>query len=300
MMTSAEIVKATAGYYFADTGHSTYMCRARGIFKKRGESPLVGDFVRITIQDDEEGVIEEILPRRNAFVRPPVANIDMLVVTVAAASPDPITEIIDRLLMSAEAAGAEAAVCINKEDLSGETAQRLYRVYESIYPTVMVSAISGDGLAAFHDIIKGHRAAFAGASGVGKTSLLSAITGLRDLETSHVSAKTGRGRHTTKVVETFRIGEGTVLYDTPGFTSFDLATAGGERVDMLFPDFVPYLGSCRFANCEHVDEPDCAVKEAVKKRSIAKTRYASYLTILKDSKISESVDPAVRSKKRDG
>ncbi|MDR1271386.1 MAG: ribosome small subunit-dependent GTPase A [Clostridiales Family XIII bacterium] len=283
-MTSAEIVKATAGYYFADTGRGTYMCRARGIFKKRGVTPLVGDFASITIQDDGEGVIEEILERRNSFIRPPVANIDMLVVTASVASPSPVTEVIDRLLVSAEAAGAGGVVCINKEDLSEKAAEKLMAVYAPIYPTAVVSAKTGEGTDRLYDIIKGRRAAFAGASGVGKTSLLSVFLDRDDLETGDVSAKTGRGRHTTRVVETFRRADGTVLYDTPGFTSFDIADTGGEKPGLLFPEFERLVGACRFADCGHTDEPDCAVKAAVKKGSVAKSRYASYLAILSDYK----------------
>ena len=279
-MTKGQIVKALAGYYFVKTCEGVYMCRARGIFKKNNITPLVGDFVNITIQDEEEGVIEEILPRKNAFVRPPVANVDMFIVTVSVVSPEINTEIIDKFLVSAEAANAEAVLCINKVDLSASEAKRIEKIYKKIYNVVLVSALTGEGEDELIEICKGKNVAFAGASGVGKTSLLGRITKLDNLETGDVSRKTGRGKHTTRLVEIFETSDGTKIYDTPGFTSFDVIEIGDERLDRFFPEFKKYLGKCRFDNCAHEVEPDCAIIEAVEKGEIGKTRYRSYLTLL--------------------
>ena len=282
-MTEGQIVKALAGFYYVDTGSSTYQCRARGIFKKEGLTPLVGDYVRIVVQDEEEGVVDEVLPRKNEFIRPPVSNVDIFVVTVAAASPDPSLEVTDKLLVAAEAAHADACVCINKDDLSPAAARRVAEVYKGIYKAVIMSAQTGEGVPKLKELISGKSAAFAGASGVGKTSLIALLTGEGSLEIKDVSAKTGRGRHTTRHVEIFKLPDGTKVYDTPGFTSFEAVLAPGmteERIDMLFPEFLEYLGKCKFQNCRHEHEPVCAVRDALDSGRIKKTRYESYIKLL--------------------
>ncbi|MCL1895181.1 MAG: ribosome small subunit-dependent GTPase A [Clostridiales bacterium] len=282
-MTDGQIVKALAGFYFVDTGEAIYRCRARGIFKKDGVTPLVGDYVRITVQDEEEGVVDWISERRNAFIRPPVANVDIFVVTVAAAEPEPSLELTDRFLVTAEAADADACVCINKDDLSPMQAKRFAGVYAGIYPSVVMSAVTGEGVPELRRLVAGRSAAFAGASGVGKTSLIALLTGDVGLETGDVSAKTGRGRHTTRHVEIFKLADGTKVYDTPGFTSFEAAEAADlsdANPDALFPEFREYLGGCRFADCRHENEPDCAVRAALESGGVKQSRYASYLRLL--------------------
>lgn len=279
-MTDGQIIKALAGFYYVDTGDRIYMCRARGIFKKNKITPLVGDNVKITIQDDEEGVIEEIYPRKNAFVRPPVANIDLFVVTVAVVSPELNTEIVDKFLVSAEAANADILICINKNDLSASESKKIKKIYENIYDVLLVSAELGEGISELEKYCSGKNVAFAGASGVGKTSLLSKISSIEDLETGELSRKTGRGKHTTRCVEIFKLENNTKIYDTPGFTSFDVIEIGDERLDGFFPEFKKYLGKCRFDNCTHEVEPECAVIEALEKGEIQKTRYRSYLALL--------------------
>ena len=318
-----QIVKALAGFYYVDTGGTAgtggyaspagcvdtdetadtvgcvdtdrgigmdgkvYQCRARGIFKKDGITPLVGDYVRIILQDEEEGVVDEILPRKNAFIRPPVANVDIFVVTVAAAEPEPSPELTDRFLVTAEAADADACVCINKDDLSSVQAKRLATVYEGIYPTIVMSALTGEGLPALKEMIAGRSAAFAGASGVGKTSLIALLTGESSLETGGVSARTGRGRHTTRHVEIFRFPDGTKIFDTPGFTSFEAAQAADladMNIDALFPEFQEYLGKCRFKDCIHENEPDCTVRRALERGEIKRSRYDSYIKIIREQR----------------
>jgi ribosome biogenesis GTPase len=285
-----QIVKALAGFYYVDVGFGqgfsrVYQCRARGIFKKDGVTPLVGDHVLIVRQDEEEGVVDGILPRRNAFVRPPVANVDIFVVTVAAAEPAPSLDLIDRFLVTAEAADADAVVCINKDDLSPVQAKRIESVYKGLYPTVVMSAATGDGVPALSALIAGRSAAFAGASGVGKTSLIALLTGEGGLETGDVSAKTGRGRHTTRHVEIFALQDGARIYDTPGFSSFEAALAADMtevQPDTLFPEFREYAGACRFRDCRHENEPDCAVRAALEKGGVKRSRYASYLKLLEE------------------
>ncbi|MDR3305889.1 MAG: ribosome small subunit-dependent GTPase A [Clostridiales Family XIII bacterium] len=283
---SGQIVKALAGYYYVNTGAVIYMCRARGIFKKDGITPLVGDYVRIAVTDaaDEEGVVEDIEPRRNAFIRPPVANVDIFLVTVAAASPEPNLETTDKFLVSAEAARADAVICVNKDDLSPAAARRIAAIYRGVYPAILLSAATGEGVAELAALIRGKSVAFAGASGVGKTSLLSRLTGIADLAVGDISRKTERGKHTTRHVEIFRAEDGTRIYDTPGFTAFEAAGKAdipdGERADQLFPEFRGYLGGCRFDNCRHDLEPGCAVRDAVDAGKIRPSRYRSYLSLI--------------------
>jgi len=283
MNEQGQIVKALAGFYYVDIGSALYQCRARGIFKKDGVTPLVGDYVSIVVQDDEEGVVDAIEPRRNVFVRPPVANVDIFVVTVSTAEPETSLELTDRFLVTAEAADAEALVCINKDDLAPEEALRIVDVYEGLYPTVIMSALNGEGIPELKRLIAGKSAAFAGASGVGKTSLIALLTGETGLETGFVSEKTGRGKHTTRHVEIFKLDDGTKVYDTPGFTSFEAAEAADLKeanIDALFPEFEEYTGECRYANCRHENEPGCAVHAALESGSIKQTRYKSYIKLL--------------------
>jgi ribosome biogenesis GTPase len=287
-LTEGRIIKALAGYYYVAVSCTDgvygkiYQCRGRGILRRGVQTPLVGDLVRVTPQDEEEAVVEEILPRVNAFIRPPVANVDLFLVTVAAADPAPSLELTDRFLVTAEAARADAAVLINKDDLAPAAAKRIARVYEGIYPVLVLSAAKGEGIEALRRLVRGRRCAFAGASGVGKTSLLALLTGASDLVhvTGGVSAKTRRGKHTTRHVEIHPLTDGTMLYDTPGFSSFEADRASDlteETPDRFFPEFAPYLGTCRFDDCVHENEPECAVRLAVEDGKVQRSRYQSYI-----------------------
>ncbi|MCL2493879.1 MAG: ribosome small subunit-dependent GTPase A [Clostridiales bacterium] len=304
-MTEGRIAKALSGFFYVDTQdsengeHRVYQCRARGIFRKEGIVPLVGDFVRMRITDkaDDEGIVEEIFPRRNAFVRPPVANIDLFFVTLAAADPEPNPALTDLFLANAEAAHADAAVIVNKEDLDPVRAKRVASVYKGVYPVCLVSAKTGEGVDSLRLLAAGKNVAFAGASGVGKTSLLVRLAGMDGRggqgvpETGGVSRRTGRGRHTTRHVEIFKAENGARYFDTPGFSSFDFTEAGDgifgladDRTDSLFPEFRPWLGQCRFDDCTHTCEPDCAVRAALAAGKIRASRYESYVKLLEEVK----------------
>jgi len=282
-MPEGQIVKALAGFYFVDTGDAVYRLRARGRFKKESVTPLVGDYVSFTANRKDEGVVEAIKPRRNAFIRPPVSNVDIFIVTVSTAEPEPSLELTDRFLVTAEAAEAEALVCVNKDDLLPKQARMIADVYEGLYPTVIMSAVTGDGIPELKALIAGKSAAFAGASGVGKTSLVALLTGMGSLETGDVSEKTGRGKHTTRHVEIFRLPDGTKIYDTPGFSSFEAVRAAeliDTNIDALFPEFELYLGECRYTDCRHDNEPGCSVRTAMESGVLKRSRYESYIKIL--------------------
>ena len=281
---TGEIVKGIGGFYYVETPEGTYQCRARGLFKKKKITPTVGDRVRITVLDDEEAVIDEILPRRNIFVRPAVSNIDLMVTVVAAKDPDPNTQVIDRMLVTAERSGAEAALCINKTDLDADEAKRIGSIYEDLYPVIYVSCVTGEGTEDLMELIRGRRVALTGPSGVGKSTILNTLKPEAEAETGSVSDKTQRGRHTTRHVELFDLPGDTGVFDTPGFTSFEMQPAADEDLplDRYFPEMEPFLGCCRYDNCRHVSEPGCRIKEAVESGEIAGSRYQSYLSQLEE------------------
>jgi ribosome biogenesis GTPase len=281
------IVKALSGFYYVKTreressGGDAYKCRARGIFKKEGITPLVGDDVMIDVLDDEDGFITEILPRRNSFIRPSVANIDLFVATVSVRDPKPNTEVLDRFLVTAEASSAEAVVCVNKADLG--PADFFVDVYGGIYDTFLVSARTGEGMGALRDRLVDKRSAFAGPSGVGKSSIINFLLDGGEIETGDVSRKTGRGKHTTRHVEIFETGFGAEFFDTPGYTSFDGVSPEPEMIGRLFPEIAALSEGCRFDDCMHADEPDCAVRSAADAGTIDAGRYGSYLRMLNEA-----------------
>lgn len=287
MLTRGTIIKGIAGFYYVKTADALYMCRARGIFKKEGVTPLVGDEVVIGIQDAEEGVVDEILPRRNAFIRPPVANIDVFIAVVATKDPAPNPEILDRFLVTAEAAGVASIVCFNKTDLRyGAVGDGTEAIYASLYPTVPVSAKTGEGIDGLKALIGDRRAAFAGVSGVGKSSLINRLLLRDDLITGTVSERTGRGRHTTRHVEIFDTDFGAAICDTPGYSAFEGWSGrdtGDERLDAFFPEIGFYGEGCRFDDCRHTREPGCAVTAALDAGLIAASRYASYVRMLAEA-----------------
>ena len=275
------IMKALSGFYYVDTGDKTVRCRARGRFRHDNIAPLVGDYVSFTEAGDGEGVVDGILPRRNMFIRPPVANIDKLV--IIAANVIPVTDpfLIDRMAAIAGHAGAEVVVCLNKCDL--DRADRLFDIYSSSgFHTVRASAVTGEGIDELTSALKGHFSVFTGNSGVGKSSILNAIDPSFQIPVGDVSVKLGRGRHTTRHVEIFRTSDNALIADTPGFSAFDLEKmelTSPEELQYAFQEFSPYIGECRFVGCSHVKEKGCAVLEAVKSGAINPSRHKSYVRL---------------------
>jgi ribosome biogenesis GTPase len=275
------IRKALAGFYFVRTdAGEEYMCRGRGILRREGMTPLVGDRVSISVQDEEEGVIDAVHPRGNAFVRPPVANVDIFVCVIAAADPQPNPAILDRFLVTAEAADVPSLICINKTDLNVAAPAELNAIYGGLYPIVRTSAVTGGGADELKEMISGRTAAFAGPSGVGKSSLISLLTG-NDAEVGGVSKKTGRGKHTTRHVEIYDTDFGARIFDTPGYMSFTVTAAENARdLAVNFPEIGAAAEDCRFGDCAHIEEPDCRVRAAVAEGSISQSRYNSYVSML--------------------
>ena len=280
-MSEGLIRKALSGFYYVDDGQRVVSCRARGKHRRAKLTPLVGDRVRFTPLEDGSGALDEILPRKNAFCRPAVANIDLLVVVASQAVPVTDPFLIDRVAAIARSRGCETLICINKCDL--EPGEELARIYEQAgFPTLRVSAETGEGVDALRRFLAGKVCAFTGNSGVGKSSLLNALEAEFDLPTGQVSEKLGRGRHTTRHVELFRLSCGALAADTPGFSSFDtdqMELARKEELQYAFREFGPYLGTCRFPDCAHVKEKGCAVLAAVQAGEISQTRHRSYVRL---------------------
>ena len=221
-----------------------------------------------------KGAITKIYERKNSLIRPAVANIDVIVVVVASKDPDPATFVTDIMHVNAEINGIPSIVCINKSDLANTA--KLYDIYTCAgYKTVCVSALENDGIDELFEIIKGKTAAFAGVSGVGKSTILSRITGM-ELETGTVSDKISRGKHTTRHVELFKMRGGGYVLDTPGFSSVETEDISLQDLESCFPEILKHSSNCRFRGCAHIGEPDCAVKNAVLEGVIPQSRYESY------------------------
>ena len=281
------ILKALSGFYYVDGGDGRLVaCRGRGKFRHQRISPLVGDRVAFTPLEGESGILEEILPRKNRFQRPAVANIDQLVVVASGAVPVTDPFLIDRVASIAEGRDCEPIICINKCDL--DAAETLYCTYvQAGFTTLRVSAETGEGIDALAAVIAGKVSAFTGNSGVGKSSILNALEPGFHLQVGEVSDRLGRGRHTTRHVELYRLSSGAIVADTPGFSSFDtegLELLRPEELAGTFREFRPYLDQCRFTGCAHVKEKGCAVLAAVKAGEIPPSRHASYVRLYQQAK----------------
>lgn len=276
-MEEYRIIKALSGFYYVQTEDGVVECRARGRFRRQDQSPLVGDFVRITRQGDK-GVLEALLPRKNAFIRPAVANIDQLVVLASCAIPVTEPFLIDRVLVIAQLQNVPALVVVNKDDLA--PAQPLAEIYRRAgVPVLVTSAETGEGIEALREALAGKLSCLTGNSGVGKSSLLNRACPQLQLPVGEVSEKLGRGRHTTRHIELYSLGSNTFVADTPGFSAFDterMELVHKEQLQYAFPEFAPYLGHCQFPDCAHRKEPGCAVRKALAEGKIGQTRYSSY------------------------
>ncbi len=268
------IVKGIGGFYYIKAAdNNVYECKARGVFRNEKITPVIGDNVEIDIKNGK-GSIVKIFERRNELIRPSVANTDMLVLVVAAASPSPNMPLIDKMLINAQINGIEPIICINKTDLSD--GKEIAEIYQNAgFRVLRVCAEKNEGIEDLKKMITGKVSAFAGLSGVGKSSILSIILG-DTLETGAVSEKILRGRHTTRHVELFELDGGGFVFDTPGFSSLEVYGIKASELQEYFPETEKYRNNCRFRGCMHINEPDCAVKAAVNDGIISTSRYESY------------------------
>ena len=283
------VLKCLGGFYYVQCGDTVYSCRARGKFRKDRISPYAGDRVNITLSttpdENLEGYVQEILPRRNFLVRPPLANLDKLFVVSSVSDPQPSTLIIDKTIAAAEIKGIEPVLVFTKTDLDDPT--QLKETYGSIgIRCYFVSAVDGVGIDALRPELMGCISAFTGNSGVGKSTLLNALIPELVLETGEISRKLGRGRHTTRHVELYPVDGGYVA-DTPGFSTMDIERYELFRKEELpqgFREFEPYLDECRFTSCSHTCEKGCAVLQAVNDGLIPRSRIESYITMYNEVK----------------
>lgn len=267
------IIKGIGGFYYVKAAGNIYECKARGILRKQRITPMIGDIAEIELSGDK-GSIVAIKPRKSFLVRPPVSNIDTMVLVVAVASPEPNMFLIDKMLINAEIRGIEPVICINKTDLAKRN--DIEKIYISAgYRVFSVSAEKKEGIKDLFDYLADKTTAFAGLSGVGKSSLLSLITD-DVLETGTVSEKIQRGRHTTRHVELFELKNGGFVLDTPGFSSLEVDGIKAEDLYKYFPEMAESEGQCKFRGCSHINEPGCFVKEQLSQGKISESRYESY------------------------
>lgn len=284
-----KIVKGIAGFYYVhvvETG--LYECKAKGVFRREKIKPLVGDLVEITVLDETEktGNITEILERKNELIRPAVTNIDQALVVFAVTKPKPHFNLLDRFLVMMESKEIPVVLCFNKKDIASEQEiQELRDIYGKCgYPIVFASAKEQANIGELRRLLAGKTTAIAGPSGVGKSSLINVLQPEARMETGSISEKIERGKHTTRHSELIWMEDNTYIMDTPGFSSLYTNEFEKEELKYYFTEFSEYEGTCRFLGCDHVHEPDCAVKQAVQEGEIHSVRYADYLEMYQELK----------------
>lgn len=284
-----KIIKGIAGFYYiyAEDGN-VYECKAKGIFRKDNFKPLVGDNVEITVlnEEEKEGSVTSILPRRNSLIRPAVANVDQAFLIFAMENPKPNFLLLDRFLIMMKQQEIPAVICFNKKDVGEKKEmEKLYEIYTGCgYRVVLSSAYEGEGMDEIHEILKGKTTVVAGPSGVGKSSITNCMQGEVQMETGEISKKLKRGKHTTRHSQVIPVEKNTFLVDTPGFSSLYLTDMKEEELRDYFPEFVMYEPQCRFQGCMHIHEPGCAVKKALSEGKISQQRYDNYLALYEELK----------------
>ena len=272
------IVKSLSGFFYVNCNGDIVRCRARGRFKADSLSPVVGDMVEYAILDDCSGIIEKIYPRKNSFIRPAVSNVDLFVFIASDSLPVTDPFLIDRVSVIAAYNGCGFILCINKEDIPHD--DRLYNIYKDVsFDVIKTSAVSSDGVEELRSLLQGKTCVFTGNSGIGKSSLVNCLFPDAEAETAEISFSLNRGKHTTRAVQSYDIGNDTIIIDTPGFSSFDVSQISSidpNELASCFVDFKDHLGGCRFNDCAHINEPGCSVIEACTSGEIQETRHDSY------------------------
>lgn len=284
-MNKGRIIKGVGGLYFVADGTHIYECSARGKFRKSNTTPTVGDYVNITIIDeqDKKGTIETIEKRKNILLRPKVSNIDTAVITFAGTNPSINFDLLDRFLLMAQTQNIDdIIICINKSDLiKAEDKEYITRIYSRIYNLIFTSVIEDTHLDNLRAMLKGKVCVFAGPSGVGKSSIINTIIPNMNRQTGEISKKIKRGKHTTREVELMAVDNDTYIVDSPGFTSLNLDFLKPEELQFYFKEFSDYLGKCAFTDCAHIHEPNCAIKENIG-NTIAQERYDRFVYLFKE------------------
>ena len=284
-----KIIKGIAGFYYVHIpNEGIYECKAKGIFRKENRKPLVGDDVdmEVTHVKDAEGNITQILPRKNALIRPAVANIDQALLIFAMTKPEPNYNLLDRFLIMMRRQGLECILCFNKQDLSDAGQQECIRkIYKDSGCSILfVSAEKREGIDQLAEVLHGKTTAVAGPSGVGKSSLVNCLQKGKQMETGAISEKIARGKHTTRHSELIAVSDSTYIMDTPGFSSLSLFDIKKEELKVYYPEFEPYESQCKFMTCAHIHEPVCGVREALGENRISKVRYENYVTFYEELK----------------
>ncbi|MDD7511742.1 MAG: ribosome small subunit-dependent GTPase A [Peptostreptococcaceae bacterium] len=281
------IVKGIGGFYYVKTENGIIATRGRGNLKRDGNSLLVGDEVRLSLLESSEesfqGIIEDVFPRKNSLIRPPIANVDKLVLVVSATKPRVNYELLDRFLVVAEEKHIPVLILMNKADtgLEDEISRLMHR-YGNFYDCLPVSVISKHNISRLSEMLADKKVAFAGPSGVGKSSIINLLSDDGEMETGEISWKNQRGRHTTRHVEILNGRHGSLIFDTPGFTSIDLPDIDNSELKEYFPEFLSFNGKCKFQNCNHIKEPGCRVMEAIEQGSINNERHESYIRLFNE------------------
>lgn len=284
-----KIMKGIAGFYYVHVeGKGVYECKAKGIFRKEGVKPLVGDDVELDVLDEAEmlGNIRRILPRKSVLVRPAVANVDQALILFAIVKPNPNFNLLDRFLIRMERQDLPTIVCFNKEDIASPAEKEaLQKSYEMCgYQVLFISVQENRGVDEVRKMLAGKTTTLAGPSGVGKSSLINLLSPETHMETGEISQKIERGRHTTRHSEIIALGAGTYIMDTPGFTSLDISEITKEELSGYYPEFRDYEPFCKFRGCAHIGEPACKVKEAVEEGAISRVRYENYRVLYQELK----------------
>ncbi|MCT4612032.1 MAG: ribosome small subunit-dependent GTPase A [Clostridia bacterium] len=279
-----KVIKAISGFFYVDYEGQIYECKGKGKLKKDKIIPFVGDDVEFEVINDKtkKGIIEKVLERENSLVRPPVSNVDQVVIVFAIKNPTPNYLVLDKIIAIAESKGVEVTICINKIDLddTGEY-EKFYNRYKNVgYEVFKLSATSDNDLKEkLMPILKGKTSVFSGPSGVGKSTILNTLHKDIEMETGEISEKLKRGKHTTRHVELFSLDKDTFVLDTPGFTSLEVYDIDKEDLRYSFVEFLDYSDECKYSTCIHISEPNCKVKEALEENKISKERYNNYISI---------------------
>lgn len=285
---TGKIIKGIAGFYYVHTEAGVFECKAKGVFRKEKRKPLVGDNVEIEIMNEDEllGNIIEIFPRSNSLIRPASANIDQALVIFSIIKPNPNYNLLDRFLITMEKQQIPTVICFNKKDIaSPEEQEELRMAYcNSGCEILFVSGKENQGLSRLRDVLRGKTTVVAGPSGVGKSTIVNAITPEANMQTGEISRKIERGKHTTRHAELFAVEKDTYIMDTPGFTSLNVDEMEKEELKEYYPEFAEYEPFCKFGGCVHISEPVCGVKDALEEGKISQIRYQNYKLIYEELK----------------